>query len=154
MERPSSYHQETDRGIIPSVLGQGPKRFRTFHVNGMKAWHSPVPAVLLAVEGEMHDPIPDTTKDQTKQLTQLQPHQRNELERLKTKFQEVINDLPGRTSMVEQTIETGDASPIRLPPYYPPFSSNEFRQNEIKILLEQTFLVKNVFFSSKWATYR
>ena len=33
-------------------LGQGPKRFRTFHVNGMKAWHSPVPAVLLAVDGE------------------------------------------------------------------------------------------------------
>ena len=71
-------------------LGQGPKRFRTFHVNGMKAWHSPVPAVLLlAVDGEKHDPIPDTTQDQTKQLTRLQPHQRNELEQLKTEFQEV-----------------------------------------------------------------
>ena len=61
-------------------LGQGPKRFRTFLVNGMKVWHSPVPVVLLAVDGEMHDPIPDTTQDQMKQLTQLQPHQRNELE--------------------------------------------------------------------------
>ena len=57
-------------------LGQGPKRFRTFHDNGMKAWHCPVPAVLLAVDGEM----PDTTQDQIKQPTYLQPHQRNELE--------------------------------------------------------------------------
>ena len=48
------------------ALGQGPKSFRTFHVNGMKAWHYPVPAVLLAVDREMHDPIPDTTQDQTK----------------------------------------------------------------------------------------
>ena len=117
-------------------LGQGPKRFRTFHVNGMKAWHSPVPAVLLAVDGEMHDPIPGTTQDQMKQPTQLQPQQRNELEQLKTEFLEVINDVPGRTSMVEHMIETDDASPIRLPPYRLPYSSHEFLRNEIKILLE------------------
>ena len=109
-------------------LDQGPKRFRTFHVNGMKACHSPVPAVLLAVDGEMHDPIPDTTQDQTNLLTQLQPHQRNELKRLKTEFQ-VTNDVPGRTSMVEHTIETGDASPIQLPPYRLPHSSHEFLQD-------------------------
>ena len=129
-------------------LGQGPKRFRTFHVNGMKAWHSPVPAVLLAVDGEMHDPVPDTTQDQINQPTQLQPHQRNELERLKTEFQEVINDVPGRTSMVEHTIETGDASPIRLPPYRLPYSSHEFLRNEIKILLEQNIIVPS---KSPWA---
>ena len=130
-------------------LGQGPKRFRTFHVHGIKVWHSPVPAVLLAVDGEMHDPIPDSTKDEMKKLTQLQPHKRNERERLKTEFQEVINDLPGKTSMVKHTIETGDASHIRLPPYRLPFSSHEFLQNELKILLEQNFLAKNVFFFSK-----
>ena len=130
------------------ALGQGPKRFRTIHVNGMKAWHSPFPAVLLAVDGEMHDPIPDTTQDQIKQPTQLQPHQRNELEQLKTEFQEVINDVPGRTSMVEHMIETDDAFPIRLPPYRLPYSSHEFLRNEIKILLEQNIIVPS---KSLWA---
>ena len=31
-------------------LGQSPKRFWTFHVNSIKAWNSPVPAVFLSVE--------------------------------------------------------------------------------------------------------
>ena len=84
----------------------------------------------------MHDPIPDTTQDQRIQLTQLQLKQRNDLERLKTEFQEVITDVPGRTSMLEHTIETGDASPIRLSPYRLPYSSHKFLRNEIKILLE------------------
>ena len=114
----------------------------------MKSLHSPLPEVLLALDGKIHDPIPDTIQDQTKQLTQLQPHQRNELERLKTEFQEVINDLPGRTSMVEHMIETGNAYPIRLPPYLLPYSSYEFLRNEIKILLEQNIIVLS---NSSWA---
>ena len=78
----------------------------------------------------------------------LQPHHRNELERLKTEFQEVINDLPGRTSLVEHTIETGDAASIRLPPFRLPYSTHEFLQNEIKILLEQNIIIPS---KSPWA---
>ena len=50
--------------------------------------------------------------------------------------------------MVDHTIETGDASPIRLPPYRLPYSSHEFLRNEIKILLEQNIIVPS---KSLWA---
>ena len=51
--------------------------------------------------------------------------------------------------MVEHMIETGDAFPIRLPPYRLPYSSHEFLRNEIKILLEQNIIVPS---KSLWAT--
>ena len=50
--------------------------------------------------------------------------------------------------MVEHTIETGDASPIQLPPYLLPYSSHEFLRNEIKMLLEQNIIVPS---KSPWA---
>ena len=43
--------------------------------------------------------------------------------------------------VVEHMIETGDASPFRLPPYCLPYSLHKFLWNEIKILLEQNIIV-------------
>ena len=31
-------------------MGHGPKRYRTFHINGMKEWYAPTAAVFLAVD--------------------------------------------------------------------------------------------------------
>ena len=50
-----------------------------------------------------------------KQLTQKQ---RGELDALRAEFGDVMSDLPGKTVLVEHRIETGDAKPVRLPPYH------------------------------------
>ena len=49
---------------------------------------------------------------------------------------------------MEHTIHTGDAFPIRLPPYCHPHSSHEYLRNEIKTLLEQKIIVPS---KSHWA---
>ena len=125
-------------------LDHGQKR--TFHVNGMKEWKSPVPAVFLSVDDVLEE---DATEEEEKQNTNnLTYCQEQQLQKLKEKFADVISDDPGRTDLVEHKIETEDASPIRLPPYRLPHAAHEYLRKEVKSLLTMGIIVPS---KSPWA---
>ena len=124
--------------------GQGPRSHRVYHVNGMKAWHSPVPSALVATECTTTLNPGPTIEEGTNLTTQ----QQNDLDKLVDEYRDVFSDTPGRTDVVEHVINTGDASPIRLAPYRTPHSAHEFLRNEIKTLLRQGIIVPS---RSPWA---
>ena len=47
----------------------------------------------------------------------MQTSHHMELEKLKSQFNDVLQDVPGRTTLVHHKIPTQDAPPIPLPPY-------------------------------------
>ena len=71
-----------------------------------------------------------------------------ELERFKSKYREVLQDIPGKTSLVSHNIRTGDAPPVRLPPYRLAHKSQEVLREEIKKLLSRG-IIKPM--TSPWA---
>ena len=102
--------------------GQGPRSLRVYHVNGMEAWHSPVPSALVATECTTTlDPGP-----MIEEGTNLTNQQQNDLDNLVDEYPDVFSDIPGRTDVVEHVINTGDASPILLAPYQTLHSAHEF----------------------------
>lgn len=126
------------------------KRKRTFHVNALKLWNSPVPAVLYAAECSDVEPLtwneaaPETETD----LSHLSSTQQEDLAKLKEQFADVISDVPGITTMIEHRIETGDANPIRLPPYRIPQALQGTLREEIRDMLANGIIQPS---TSDWA---
>ena len=71
-----------------------------------------------------------------------------ELQKLKSQFKDVLQDVPGRTTLVHHKIPTQDAPPIRLPPYRLAHNPKEFLRAEIQTLLKQGIIEPS---SSPWA---
>ena len=67
---------------------------------------------------------------------------------LKENFKDVFQDVPGRTDVVTHDIPTGDARPVRLPPYRLAHKSQDFLREEIKTLLQQEIIEPS---KSPWA---
>ena len=57
----------------------------------------------------------------------LEPGQRQELEKLFEDYPDVIQNTPGRTSVIEHDIDIGDSKSIRERPYRLPHRQNERR---------------------------
>ena len=72
-------------------------------------------------ETEDHD-IP-TWKSQQMAVTselcgkQLMKEQKEQLQQVLHNYQDIFKDSPGHTKLAEHKIPTGDARPVRLPPY-------------------------------------
>ena len=113
------------------------KRKRTFHVNALKSWNSPVPAVLHVAECGDVEPLTwnEPASEEAPEPVNLTADQQRDLEKLKEEFSDVISDVPGRTTVVEHHIATGDATPIRRPPYRLPHALRETLREEIRELL-------------------
>ena len=80
-------------------LGTFGKRYRTFHVNCMRKWTSPNPADFMALdEVDLNHEKEDTHIMQTSHHI--------ELEKLKSQFKGVLQDVPGRTTLVHHKIPT------------------------------------------------
>ena len=96
------------------------KRLRTFHINALKEWVSPVPAVLSVAESGEVEPL--TWQDESTEEPQKSnlPEQEQDLGKLLQEFEAVISDVAGKTDLLEHRIETGDEPPVRLRRYYPP----------------------------------
>ena len=97
------------------------KRLRTFHINALKEWVSPVPAVLSVAESEEVEPLTwqdESTEEPAK--SNLTPEQEQDLGKLLQEFEAVISDVPGKTDLLEHRIETGDEPPVRLRMYQTP----------------------------------
>ena len=117
------------------------KRFRTFHVNCMTKWTSPVPAAFITLDKER-------INEQTEEISNLIEIQTTELNKLKEKFKDVIEDVLGRMSIEVHAIPMKDAPPIRLSPCKPAHHSKEFFREEISTLLDQQIIEPS---KSPWA---
>ena len=110
----------------------------------MRLWMSPASAVFLALEEGIEDL---STSDQGIKTTLSHP-QSKQLERLQDEFGDIIQDISGKTTLVEHMISTGDSLPIRLPPYRLAPTAQETLREEIKTLLEQGIIEPS---KSPWA---
>ena len=121
------------------------KRYWIFHVNCIRAWKSPSAAVFLAEEWE------ETGEEEERaNLNTIMPKSHLiELERFKSKYRDVLQDIPGKTSLVSHSIPTGDSSSVRLPRYRLAHKSQEVLREEIKTLLSQGIIKPS---TSLWAT--
>ena len=125
-------------------LGTSGKRYRTFHVNCMKQWTSPAPAVFL-----VQDPEEELPKSSREKLTHSMPTSHHmTLKKLKEKYKDVLKDVPGKTTLVQHDIPTGNAIPIRLPHYRLAHHSKEILREEIGSLLDQGIIKSS---KSPWA---
>ena len=79
----------------------------------------------------------------------LTQKQKKELDALRTKFGDVMSDLPGKTEMVEHRIETGDAKPVRLPPYRLPHAYRDIVKKELEEMEKHGIIEKS---SSDWSS--
>ena len=126
--------------------GHGPKRYRTFHINGMKEWYAPTAAVFLAVDDNPNEETSEVKEDC--HISTLSDHQERQLLELRKEFADVISDDPGKTDVVSHDIVTDNATPIRLPPHRLPHTSHEFLRKEIKELLDLGIITPS---RSPWA---
>ena len=114
-------------------MGHGPKRYRTFHINGMKEWYTLTAAVFLAVDD---NPDEELVKLRKIVMSAHSDRQERDLLELRKEFANVISDDLGKTDVVSHDIVTDNATPIRLTPYRLPHTSLEFLCKEIKELLD------------------
>ena len=96
-------------------LGARVKRYRTFHVNFIRAWKSPSAALFLVDEWEE----PGEEEERANLNTIMPKSHLVELERFKSKYRDVLQDIPGKTSLVSHNIPTGDAPPSEIAPLPP-----------------------------------
>ena len=95
------------------------KRQRIFHVNMLKGWNTPTIVCLAAEEMEDGKEIPlwkEESEEPKINETQTQK-QKKELDALRAGYGDVMSYLPGKTELVKHRTETGDAKPVRVPPY-------------------------------------
>ena len=85
------------------------KRHHNFHINVLRKWNAPSAAVFLA-EGEGIDSLINGKEKVNIHTTLLSPNL-IELGKFKERYRDVLQDIPGRTSLVPHNILTGDALP-------------------------------------------
>ena len=112
-------------------LGTRLKQYCTFHVNCMKLWTPPESAAFLAYDNDEED-LENVEVVHSSHI--LDPHHLD-IEKFKEKYKDVIQDVQGKTQIVQHDIRTGDAVPIRLPLYRLVHHSQEVLREEIRTLL-------------------
>ena len=86
------------------------KRYTIFHVNCTRQWTSPASAVFLAQDTDEED-LEIVEEERYTHIMQDSHH--IDIEELKKKYKDVLQDVPGRTTFVQHDILTGDSVPIR-----------------------------------------
>ena len=117
-------------------LGTRLKQYRTFHVNCMKLWTTPESAAFLAYDNDKED-LENVEVVHSSHIPD--PHHLD-IEKFKEKYKDVIQDVPGKTHIVQHDIRTGDAVPIRLRLYQFVYHSQEVLREEIRTLLDQEII--------------
>ena len=131
------------------------KRKRVFHVNMLRKWHSPA-AVNLWAEGDATSPDPDEIvlwKDDPvpQELSVSEKLSRSQLEELQSllgEYQDVLRGTPGKTTMAEHAIDTGDSQPVRLHPYRVPHAYRGEVERQVHEMLEEGVIEPS---ASDWA---
>lgn len=121
------------------------KRKRIFHINMLRPWHTRIESGYLAQESidtEFEDvPVWSEAADSEVEKfvfgERLSEQQHDEFSALLHNYSSVTKDVPGRTTLVEHHIRTGEARSIRLHPYRNPYAYREVVKQEIDQMLEQ-----------------
>ena len=135
------------------------KKKRVFHVNMLREWHSPSAASFLAEEVIGEPPIQaddvvlwdGTGGDESEKpliSSRLKSTQRVELNELLQEFDDVLSSRPGKTQLAECCVNTGRASPIRLPPYRLPHAYRDIVKSELEEMEKDGIIERS---SSEWA---
>ena len=134
------------------------KRKRIFHVNMLKEFHVHKPAQTgYWTEEEAEDSsgsdsdVPmwnDNPQGQPLIGGHLNELQKQQLTKLLKDFANVFRNQPGRTTLTEHHIVTGDARPVRLPPYRLPHAYREVVAEELKEMEQSGIIEKS---TSDWA---
>ena len=132
------------------------KRKRIFHVNMLRPWHVPTDVSYMAEEVPVTEleEVPVWRESDNENMSKpqlgkkLSQQQRTDLETLLKSFADVIRDVPGRTSLIEHHIRTGNANPIRLPPYRIPHAYRDAVKEEIEEMLAQGLIEPS---TSEWS---
>ena len=77
------------------------------------------------------DTLSNTNDENPTLGDQLSPQQTQDVHSVWTKFSAVLNEKPGHTSITEHHINTGEAKPIRLPPYRIPHAFRDTVRDEL-----------------------
>ena len=107
--------------------------------------------VEASVERELSDEILSWNSQQTGQPKigeQLSAIQQSDLQKLLDEFTDVLQFKPGRTTMVEHTINTRTARPVHLPPYRVPHAYREMVELELKEMLDSGIIEPS---ASQWS---
>ncbi len=80
---------------------------------------------------------------------QLNTQQRAELDTLLEEFREVLNSRPGRTSLTQHRIDSGEARPVKLPPYRMPHAFRTTVETELQEILDTGIIEPS---RSEWAS--
>ena len=124
------------------------KRQRVFHVNILKGWNTPTTVCLTAEEMENEEEIPlwREESEEPKINEQLTQKQRCELDALRAN---VMSNLPDKMVLVEHRFETGDAKPVRLPPYRLPHAYPDIVKKELEEMEKYGIIEKSL---SDWSS--
>ena len=79
----------------------------------------------------------------------LSKHQQGELDELLQKWKSVLKETPGETSILEHSIDSGDAPPVRAAPYQIPDKWRDAVREEIGTLKQLGILVPS---TSPWGS--
>ena len=131
------------------------KRKRVFHVNMLRKWQMPESTALFVdvmdpdvVQGELELWDDENPDDGITISQQLSAKQRGQLQQLLDGYQDVLQSTPGRTDYAEHSIDTGESSPIRLPPYRVPHAYRTQVEEELQAMLKAGIVEPS---SSSWA---
>ena len=134
------------------------KRKRVLHINMLQKWHKPTVTATSYMADELPGdreetevPVWNEDDGSDPKLTigsQLTGDERKELEELLQRYASVLQNQPGRTTLVEHRICTGTANPIRLPPYRIPYAHRDAVQKELREMLDCGIIERS---RSEWA---
>ena len=142
------------------------KEKRVYHINLLKRWYPPAPTMLAISSLEEDEGVPAWVEE-GEVLNQLYPmgdqpvvdiqscgaelpaEQRRDLHQVMMENSSVFHSSPGRTSLVEHEIHTGDALPIHQRPYRVPYAKRELVEKELKGMLEAKVIRRS---TSPWVS--
>ena len=114
------------------------RRRRVFHVNMLRAWHTPATTdylseEVISTEDDIVLWIDDADNTESPVINSgLHASQKQELEGVLTEFADTLHNSPGRTTMAEHCVDKGQVRPIRLPPYRLPHAYRDNVKEELR----------------------
>ena len=128
------------------------RRKRRFHVNMLREWIIPASSYFSAEDVSLDDDdivFWERSGDSPPKVSDLlTTPQAGELQTLLQEFSDVLSSEPGRTTIVEHTIDVGGARPIRLAPYRLPHAYRDVVHQELQEM-EQAGVIEPS--TSPWA---
>ena len=116
-------------------------RRKIFHINLLKKWYESEETACMARDTEAEedvDDIPSWKENIDSKITingKLSTKQKEQLEVLLQKYQDVLKGKPGKTNAIKYFIHTTDSSPVKQHPYCLPHAYWEEVRQELKAML-------------------